>query len=162
MELFPQYIRHLKKFISAIEKSHPRSGTVQVTNQLDIPRNSTDFREKSRPSTDQREKARVSVDQREKPRSSTDCREKVKVANGNGDRSRKLLDRPEKVVIGADQPEKARNSIDRCLPTSHYAYPFFLSPKFHYILYGTHNIMCTWTQLSDNFDCIACILLQVW
>lgn len=113
LELFPQYIRHLKKFISAIEKSHPRSGTVQVTNQLDIPRNSTDFREKSRPSTDQREKARVSVDQREKPRSSTDCREKVKVANGNGDRSRKLLDRPEKVVTGADQPEKARNSIDR-------------------------------------------------
>ncbi|KAG7033226.1 Protein ABHD17C [Cucurbita argyrosperma subsp. argyrosperma] len=114
LELFPQYIRHLKKFISAIEKSHLRSGVLgQVTNQLDIPRNSTDFREKSRPSSDQREKTRMSVDQRDKPRISTDCREKVKVANDNGDRSRKMLDRPEKVANGVDQPEKARNSIDR-------------------------------------------------
>ncbi|XP_022990050.1 protein ABHD17C-like [Cucurbita maxima] len=114
LELFPQYIRHLKKFISAIEKSHLRSGVLGlVTNQLDIPRNSTDFREKSRPSSDQREKTRMSVDQRDKPRISTDCREKVKVANDNGDRSRKMLDRPEKVATGADQPEKARNSIDR-------------------------------------------------
>ncbi|XP_022964250.1 protein ABHD17C-like isoform X1 [Cucurbita pepo subsp. pepo] len=114
LELFPQYIRHLKKFISAIEKSHLRSGVLgQVTNQLDIPRNSTDFREKSRPSSDQREKTRMSVDQRDKPRISTDCREKVKVANDNGDRSRKMLDRPEKVATGVDQPEKARNSIDR-------------------------------------------------
>lgn len=113
LELYPQYIKHLKKFISAIGKSQPRSGPGLLANQLDIPRNSTDFREKSRPSTDQREKTRMSVDQREKPKISTDCREKVKVANGNGDRSRKMLDRPEKLATCADQPERARNSIDR-------------------------------------------------
>ncbi|XP_038889096.1 alpha/beta hydrolase domain-containing protein 17C isoform X1 [Benincasa hispida] len=139
LELYPQYIRHLKKFISAIEKSQPRSGPGQLTNQLNIPRNSTDFREKSRSSTDQREKTRMSVDQREKPRISTDCRDKVKVANGNGDRSRKMLDRPEKLATCADQPEKPRNSIDRsAYRSSHIAETHavvmlsshFFSPKF--------------------------------
>ncbi|XWS36869.1 hypothetical protein CRYUN_Cryun20dG0122300 [Craigia yunnanensis] len=43
LELYPQYIKHLKKFISAIEKSHTRKGSVPLLDQQENPRNSTDF-----------------------------------------------------------------------------------------------------------------------
>ncbi|XP_021296258.1 protein ABHD17B [Herrania umbratica] len=113
LELYPQYIKHLKKFISAIEKSHLRKGSVPLRDHLEKPRNSTDFRETSRPSTDQREKSRASTEQREMPRLSTDHREKARNSTDKREKSRKSVDRPEKFCNGSDQPEKARNSIDR-------------------------------------------------
>ena len=124
LELFPQYIKHLKKFISAIEKSpHRRNGFGPITDQQENPRNSTDCREKSRPSIDQREKSRPSSDQREKPRLSIDRKEKLRASTDKREKSRKSLDRhektsnvtdrPEKASNVTDQPEKARNSIDR-------------------------------------------------
>ncbi|XP_048327814.1 uncharacterized protein LOC107416503 isoform X2 [Ziziphus jujuba] len=115
LELYPQYIKHLKKFISAVEKSHHlRNGSLPIIEQQENPpRNSTDAREKARPSTDQREKCRPSIDQREKPRLSTDRREKSRVSIDRRERSRKSVDRPERVGNSTDQPEKARNSIDR-------------------------------------------------
>lgn len=124
LELFPQYIKHLKKFISAIEKSpHRRNGFGPIRDQQENPRNSTDCREKSRPSTDcreksrpstdQREKSQLSTDQREKPRLSTDRKEKLRASTDKREKSRKSIDRPEKASNVTDQPEKARNSIDR-------------------------------------------------
>lgn len=129
LELFPQYIKHLKKFISAIEKSpHRRNGSGPSIDQPEKPRNSTDcremsrpenvrnstdYREKSRPSTDCREKSRISTDQREKPRLSTDHREKSRASGDKREKSRHSIDRPEKASNGTDQQEKARNSIDR-------------------------------------------------
>ncbi|OMP03040.1 putative Protein bem46 [Corchorus olitorius] len=113
LELYPQYIKHLKKFISAIEKSHLRKGSVPLPDQPEKPRNSTDFREASRPSTDHREKSRTSTDQREMPRLSTDHREKARISIDKREKSRKSVDRPDKFSNGSDQPEKARNSIDR-------------------------------------------------
>ncbi|XWS30854.1 hypothetical protein CRYUN_Cryun23aG0027000 [Craigia yunnanensis] len=113
LELYPQYIKHLKKFISAIEKSHLRKGSVPLPHQPEKPRNSTDFRETSRPNTDQREKFRASTDQREMPRLSTDRREKARTSTDKREKSRKSVDRPEKFCNGSEQPEKARNSIDR-------------------------------------------------
>ncbi|KAG2715388.1 hypothetical protein I3843_03G076400 [Carya illinoinensis] len=129
LELFPQYIKHLKKFISAIEKSpHLRNGSGPIIDQPENPRNSTDCREilrpenlrnstdnrdKSRPSTDRREKSRMSTDQREKPRLSTDHKEKSRASGDKREKSRHSIDRPEKVSNGIDQQEKARNSIDR-------------------------------------------------
>lgn len=116
LELYPQYIKHLKKFISAVEKNHHlRNGSLSI-NELheNPPRNSTDVREIARPSTDQREKCRPSTDQREKARLSTDRREKSRVSIDRRERSRKSVDRAEKAGNStADQPEKARNSIDR-------------------------------------------------
>lgn len=110
LELYPQYIKHLKKFISAIEKSlHLRSGPLPITEQHENPRNSTDFREKARFSTGHREKSRPSIDHREKPRLSMDRRDKSRISI-----SSKSADRPERVGNNTmDQPEKARNSIDR-------------------------------------------------
>ncbi|KAM3760859.1 hypothetical protein ACB098_01G224500 [Castanea mollissima] len=113
LELFPQYIKHLKKFISAIEKSpHLRNGSGPITDQLENPRNSTDCREKSRSSTDHREeRSRPSTDQREKPRLSTDRREKSRTSSDKREKSRKSIDRSIKVHNAMDQPEKPRNSF---------------------------------------------------
>ncbi|XP_022771862.1 protein ABHD17B-like [Durio zibethinus] len=113
LELYPQYIKHLKKFISAIEKSDLRKGSAPLPDQPDKPRNSTDFRETSRPSTDQRETFWASTGQREMPQLSTDCREKGITSTDKREKSRKSVDRPGKFCNGSDPPEKARNSIDR-------------------------------------------------
>lgn len=113
LELYPQYIKHLKKFISAIEKSHLKKGSVPLPDHPEKPRNSTDFRETSRPSMDQREKFRASTDQREMPPLSTDRRDKARTSTDKREKSRMSVDRPDKLCSGSDQPEKARNSIDR-------------------------------------------------
>lgn len=144
LELFPQYIKHLKKFISAIEKSpHRRTGSGPISDQpenprsstdcrdklrQENPRNSTDCREKSRPSTDQREKSQPTTDQREMPRLSTDLKDKSRVCPDKREKLRKCSDRPEKVSNGTDQPEKPRNSIDRYsqFTGSDCFYPFIL------------------------------------
>ncbi|KAM0936474.1 putative serine aminopeptidase, S33, alpha/Beta hydrolase [Dioscorea sansibarensis] len=114
LELFPEYIRHLKKFISAIEKSPAtRSESTKNSDLSDPPRpsigcfetsrKSLDQGSKSTPITDGKEKHRHSTDQREKPRDSTDKREKP----------RKSLDNPDKKSSHTDNHEKPRNSIDR-------------------------------------------------
>ncbi|KAK3212297.1 hypothetical protein Dsin_017003 [Dipteronia sinensis] len=113
LELYPQYIKHVKKFISAIEKSHPRHGSGQIMDQTVNARNSTDFRETSTPNTGQNEKCRPSTDKIEKPRLSTDRREKSRTSIDKREKSRKSVDRLEKAINGTDPPEKARNSIDR-------------------------------------------------
>lgn len=66
LELYPEYIRHLKKFISTVEKS-----TRSLTDNDVTPRSSTDCKEKSGPSTST-EKSKSSVDLPEKGRNSID------------------------------------------------------------------------------------------
>nr|GEX24959.1 protein ABHD17B-like [Tanacetum cinerariifolium] len=97
LEIYPEYIRHLKKFISAVEKSDRLknlSGSTDTT-----PRSSTNSKDKSRPSMDQ---PRPSTST-ERSRSSLDKQEK----------SKKNMENVEKSRNSTDQPEKARNSIDR-------------------------------------------------
>nr|GEW05934.1 putative ribonuclease H-like domain-containing protein [Tanacetum cinerariifolium] len=87
LDIYPEYIRHLKKFISAVEKLDRLknlSGSIDT-----MPRSSTNSKDKSRPSIDQ-------------PRPSTSTK-----------RSRSSLDKREKSRNSTDQPKKARNSIDR-------------------------------------------------
>ncbi|PIN00082.1 putative alpha/beta hydrolase [Handroanthus impetiginosus] len=109
LELYPEYIKHLKKFMLAIEKSgHLRKGSMD---QMDNAPNSTDCG--PRQSTDQREKSRSSTDHREKPRASTDRREKSRASTDRRERSQKSVDYADKTNNIAEQPEKARNSIDR-------------------------------------------------
>ncbi|KAF5791885.1 putative serine aminopeptidase, S33, alpha/Beta hydrolase [Helianthus annuus] len=103
LELYPEYIRHLKKFISAVEKSgRLKNMQGSLTDNDSKPRVSTDCREKSRPSTDVPEHSRPSTST-EKSRTSVDKREKAK----------KSVENVEKSTNAVDQPEKARNSIDR-------------------------------------------------
>ncbi|KAM0058083.1 putative serine aminopeptidase, S33, alpha/Beta hydrolase [Helianthus debilis subsp. tardiflorus] len=104
LELFPEYIRHLKKFISAVEKSDRlKNLSGPLTDNGDKHRMSTDCRDKHRPSTDWLDNSRLSTDCRDKSRSSVDRREKSKKNTETGRRSTNTV----------DQPEKARNSIDR-------------------------------------------------
>ncbi|KAD3640984.1 hypothetical protein E3N88_30207 [Mikania micrantha] len=104
LELFPEYIRHLKKFILAVEKSARLkniSGPLADNNNKH--RMSTDCRDKHRPSTDWLDYSRLRTDCRDKSRSSVDRREKSKKNTETGRKSTSTF----------DQPEKARNSIDR-------------------------------------------------
>lgn len=107
LELFPEYIRHLKKFISAVEKStrlKNLSGSLTDHGDSNKHRNSTDCRDsKARPSTDRLDHSRASTDCRDKSRSSVDRREKSKKSSENVGKSTNAI----------DQPEKARKSIDR-------------------------------------------------
>ncbi|KAK4740480.1 hypothetical protein SAY87_032412 [Trapa incisa] len=114
LELYPQYIKHLKKFVSVIDKSpllRIKSGP--MSDLPDNPRNSTDFREKSRSSTDQRERPRCSTEQRERPRLSTDRREKSRASTEQREKSWKSVDCPETAASEAEPPEKSRKSVDR-------------------------------------------------
>ncbi|PIA63331.1 hypothetical protein AQUCO_00200981v1 [Aquilegia coerulea] len=134
LELFPEYIRHLKKFFSVIEKVPVlKNISKQSADQSELPRSSTDTREKSRSSVDQREKSRPSTeklersrlsadsnersrsstDKREKSRSSTDLKEKSRSSTDKRDKSRKSVDRPENCTNIIEQPERGRKSIDR-------------------------------------------------
>ncbi|KAL1199260.1 Alpha/beta hydrolase domain-containing protein WAV2 [Cardamine amara subsp. amara] len=114
LELYPQYIKHLRKFVFAIEKSpHPRNGTVPQTEKA---RNSTDIREPGRPSTDQRDKSRTSTDQRKIPKLITEKKDKSRASVDKRERTRKSVDGCEKPSNAMElqlQPEKGRNSIDR-------------------------------------------------
>jgi len=113
LELYPEYLKHLKKFISAIEKLPPHV-SAQSTDQPEQPLNAAGYNaEKPRPSTDHKEKARPSFGQREKSRLSTDNREKARASTDRRERTRKSIDRVGKARNSTDQQEKARNSFDR-------------------------------------------------
>ncbi|GKV37157.1 hypothetical protein SLEP1_g45218 [Rubroshorea leprosula] len=96
LEHYPEFIRHLKKFISTVEKS---------PSQRYKSRRSTDQFEQSRKSTDIFEVSRKSTDRREKPRKSTDRPEKLKNQSNN-------MDKLEKLRISFDQLERSRRSVD--------------------------------------------------
>jgi hypothetical protein len=116
LEIYPEYLKHLKKFISAIEKlpPHLRNVSAQSTDQPEQPLNAAEYKaDKPRPSTDHKEKARPSFGQREKSRLSTDNREKARASTDRRERTRKSIDRAGKARNSTDQQEKARNSFDR-------------------------------------------------
>ncbi|XP_027153419.1 alpha/beta hydrolase domain-containing protein 17B-like isoform X1 [Coffea eugenioides] len=119
LELYPEYIRHLKKFVTTVEK--PPS-------QRNITRRSIDRPEISRKS-DCFEAPRKSTDRREKPRRSTDKGERLKfyehkhttddkisksrISCDYMERSRRSVEYHEKSRMSIDlQPEKARKSVD--------------------------------------------------
>uniref|UniRef100_A0A2P2JER2 Protein ABHD17B n=1 Tax=Rhizophora mucronata TaxID=61149 RepID=A0A2P2JER2_RHIMU len=102
LELYPQYIKHLKKFISAIEKSsHMKKGFRPVRDQSENPCKSTDYREANQ--SEKRDDCRQSTDHRDKSRSSVNRKEKP----------RKCEDLPDKESNSTEHPEKARKSIDQ-------------------------------------------------
>ncbi|KAK8982814.1 hypothetical protein V6N11_060135 [Hibiscus sabdariffa] len=106
---YPEYIRHLKKFNSTVEKS---------PSQRYSSRRSTDQFEQSRKSADVLEVSRKSTDRREKPRKSTDRPEKLKNQSNNLDKLEKLrtsFNQLERCRRSVDCHEKSRKSIDHQL-----------------------------------------------
>ncbi|KAJ4973276.1 hypothetical protein NE237_006450 [Protea cynaroides] len=110
LELYPEYIRHLKKFISTVEKAPEWISSRRSTDRFEPSRRSTDRFEPSRRSTDCFEASRKSTDRREKPRQSTDRAEKLKSHEYKSNN----IDRLEKLRVPFDQMERSRRSVD-CL-----------------------------------------------
>lgn len=158
LELYPEYIKHLKKFVGAIERSPPPppidestessgpSGRTVTTepecnSSEDSSRKSTDCRDKTRPSIDQRH----STDRREKPRGSTDRR----------DKTRKSVDHPDKPRASVDQSDRPRKSIDRYrrLPFTNLPYFFQVISRMHCIIYIAHD------HRKGFVDEMACVVV---
>ncbi|KAK7350670.1 hypothetical protein VNO77_09531 [Canavalia gladiata] len=99
LELYPEYLRHLRKFISTVEKSPSQRMSF---------RRSIDRVEQSRGSTDCFETPRKSTDQREKPRKSTDRTEKLKYHEFRFNNAEKL----EKLRGQYDPMERSRRSVE--------------------------------------------------
>ncbi|KAK4800399.1 hypothetical protein SAY86_020886 [Trapa natans] len=99
LERFPEYIRHLKKFILSIEKSSSR----RISS-----RKSIDCVDNSRRSSDCFEGPRKSTDRRDKPRKSTDWGERLRFPDYRCSNIEKL----EKLKIPFDQVERSRRSVE--------------------------------------------------
>ncbi|THU62318.1 hypothetical protein C4D60_Mb01t03870 [Musa balbisiana] len=113
LELFPEYIRHLKKFISAIEKAPPpRTASTESSVPQDPPSMSSDHLDRQR-SMDKRENPRSSTDHREKGWNSTDRREKPRLSTDKKEKSRRSFDISDKARNSVDQQEKPRKSFER-------------------------------------------------
>ncbi|PKA52987.1 hypothetical protein AXF42_Ash001968 [Apostasia shenzhenica] len=100
LELYPEYIRHLKKFIAVVEKMPAR--TTESSSLFETPRTSSDNFELPRCSIDQNDNSRSSMEHKEKPRISSDRK----------DKARRSADRKEKSRISADRMERSRKSTD--------------------------------------------------
>ncbi|CAK8566691.1 unnamed protein product [Lathyrus sativus] len=101
LELYPEYLRHLRRFISTVEKSPPqRLSFRRSVDKVEQSRGSTDFSEKPRKSM---EKPRKSTDCRDKPPKSTDRTEKQKYHEFKFKNSDKL----DKLKVQFDQTERS-------------------------------------------------------
>lgn len=133
LELYPEFIRHLKKFISFVENL-PASRDVSSDHPCapDPPRISSDSVEPPRNSTDQKEKSRVSADLRP----SVERKEKPKASIDGIERPQKSACRSDKARISLDQPDKPRNSIDRF---AIYAFFFFFLKNYFFHMHAFTN-----------------------
>ncbi|CAG7891626.1 unnamed protein product [Brassica rapa] len=114
LEHYPEYIKHLKKFITTVERPlSSRASTCQSENQssdVEMPRQSVDRREKP---------PRQSVDRRvkEKPPKGPSKKSKLRITfEQHLDRSRRSVDLHDKARKSVDQHhqiERGRKSVDR-------------------------------------------------
>uniref|UniRef100_A0A0D9X954 Serine aminopeptidase S33 domain-containing protein n=1 Tax=Leersia perrieri TaxID=77586 RepID=A0A0D9X954_9ORYZ len=128
LETFPVYIRHLKKFISAIEK-FPAEKETSSTESEKLPAENETQSESSalsdaswttsqrleppRKSTRHELPPRLSTDHVDKRRRSTGHREKSKSITYKKEKSRRSVDTFDRTRDEQDQPDKPRKSIDR-------------------------------------------------
>ncbi|XP_020571418.1 protein ABHD17B-like [Phalaenopsis equestris] len=107
LELFPEYIRHLKKFISTVEKSpsHKLSCRRSSTDHSEPARKSFDFWEKFRKNLiksngKEKHKFKFSVEGMEKHRRSVDCIERTNRNTEMVERGRRSVDRLDRIRAG--------------------------------------------------------------
>ena len=120
LEMYPEYLRHLKKFISTVEKSAcQRNAGRRSVDGFEHARRISDCLEGPRKSTDRREKPRKSTDRPERLKfhefkfTHTDKAEKLKVSFEHMERSRRSVEYYDKSRKNMDlQLEKARKSVD--------------------------------------------------
>ncbi|KAL0381773.1 UNVERIFIED_CONTAM: Alpha/beta hydrolase domain-containing protein 17B [Sesamum angustifolium] len=118
LELYPEYIRHLKEFVATVERSPShRISTRKSTDQFEPSRKSTDIFDAPRKSTDRREKPRHSTDKPERSKNQSQNVEKLdklRMSFDQMERSRRSVDCIEKSWKSIDhQLERGRKSVDR-------------------------------------------------
>ncbi|XP_074287667.1 uncharacterized protein LOC141612817 [Silene latifolia] len=109
LELYPDYIKHLKKFVTAVEKPHSQRHFLRRS--IDKPENSrksTDISEAPRKSIDQKEKPRKSTDRKEKPRKSIDIPERLRINEYKASTINKL----DKLTIPFEHLDRSRRSVE--------------------------------------------------
>lgn len=122
LELYPEYIKHLKKFVSNVEKPPSQRNMSRSSRSVDQPeqsRSSIDFIEPPRTSTDRRARSRRSTDKPENHKAfevkihNVDKVSKLQVTFDQLERSRRSVEYQEKPRRSIDiQLEKARKSVD--------------------------------------------------
>ncbi|XP_021756078.1 protein ABHD17B-like [Chenopodium quinoa] len=118
LELYPEYLRHLTKFISAIQKLPPSQDIILESEQIsaDLSESGGDVKGISfRSSTDQSEKSssRLINEHRDKSRTSVDGKEKPRASSDRKERARRSIDKQSKTRNSTDQTDKPRRSFDR-------------------------------------------------
>ncbi|KDP31416.1 hypothetical protein JCGZ_11792 [Jatropha curcas] len=116
LELYPEYLRHLRKFISAIEKlpPHLRTGPGQCTKNHPGQTSDTSAGDKdnSRPSTDYTDKEARPDGDKDKPRPSTDHKDNEATPDGIKDKPRPSTDHKDNEARPDGNKDKPRPSID--------------------------------------------------
>lgn len=117
LELYPDYIRHLRKFVATVERSPShRISSRKSTDQFEPSRKSTDIFDAPRKSTDRREKPRRSTDKPERSKNHhSQNADKLRMSFDQMERTRRSVDCIEKSWKTADhhQLERGRKSVDR-------------------------------------------------
>lgn len=117
LELFPEYLRHLKKFVHTVEKSPShRQAWRESVDRIEPSRKSTDFFEPSRKSTDRREKSRSTRDRTrntEHRYSNVEKVDKLKISFDQFEKSRRSVDIFERPKRNIEQLDCGRKSVDR-------------------------------------------------
>ncbi|KAE8667672.1 Alpha/beta hydrolase domain-containing protein 17C [Hibiscus syriacus] len=116
LELYPEYLRTLRKFISVIVKLQCPCNTsdLKSKDQSDqTPNNADQNNEKSKRNTDYKDKGRPSFGKREKYRLNTDSRDKARAIIDKREKSMRSIDWHMKTRNNTDHSEKTRNSFDR-------------------------------------------------
>ncbi|CAD6267883.1 unnamed protein product [Miscanthus lutarioriparius] len=117
LELFPEYIQHLKKFFHTVEKSPShRQAWRESGDRIEPSQKNTDFFEPSRKSTDQREKSRSTRDRTrntEHRYSNVEKVDKLKISFDQFEKSRRSVDIFERPKRNIEQLDCGRKSVDR-------------------------------------------------
>ncbi|CAN6347481.1 unnamed protein product, partial [Urochloa humidicola] len=117
LELFPEYLRHLKKFVHTVEKSPShRQAWRESVDRIEPSRKSIDFFEPSRKSTDRREKSRSNRDRTrntEHRYSNVEKVDKLKISFDQFEKSRRSVDIFERPKRNIEQLDCGRKSVDR-------------------------------------------------
>ncbi|PAN20282.1 hypothetical protein PAHAL_3G331300 [Panicum hallii] len=117
LELFPEYLRHLKKFVHTVEKSPShRQAWRESVDRIEPSRKSIDFFEPSRKSTDRREKSRSTRDRTrntEHRYSNVEKVDKLKISFDQFEKSRRSVDIFERPKRNIEQLDCGRKSVDR-------------------------------------------------
>uniref|UniRef100_C6JRN1 Tf2-1-like SH3-like domain-containing protein n=1 Tax=Sorghum bicolor TaxID=4558 RepID=C6JRN1_SORBI len=117
LELFPEYIQHLKKFFHTVEKSPShRQAWRESGDRIEPSRKSIDFFEPSRKSTDQSEKSRSTRDRtrnKEHRYSNFEKVDKLKISFDQFEKSRRSVDIFERPKRNIEQLDCGRKSVDR-------------------------------------------------